>query len=272
MQKPNDRLHGQTCIVTGANSGIGEAVATAIGLDGANVVVNYISNPERAEEVAHRISINNKCGDAIAIKCDVSQEDQVQELFRKTIDHFGTVDICIPNAGLQRDSPMHEMSLADWQLVIDVNLTGQFLCAREALREFLRRGMRPEVSSSLGKIINMSSVHQIIPWAGHVNYAASKGGIVMLMESICQEYASKKVRCNSIAPGAIKTDINKDAWSTKESLDKLNLLIPYKRIGFPEDIGSAAVWLASDESEYINGTTIYVDGGMTCYPGFTTNG
>jgi len=272
MQKPNDRLRGQTCIVTGANSGIGEAVAMAIGLDGANVVVNYISNPEKAEEVAHQISINNKCGEAIAIKCDVSKEDQVQDMFKKTVDHFGTVDICIPNAGLQRDAPMHEMSLADWQLVIDVNLTGQFLCAREALREFLRRGMRSEVSSSLGKIINMSSVHQIIPWAGHVNYAASKGGIVMLMESICQEYASKKVRCNSIAPGAIQTDINKNAWSTKEALDKLNMLIPYKRIGVPEDIGSAAVWLASDESEYINGTTIYVDGGMTCYPGFTTNG
>lgn len=158
------------------------------------------------------------------------------------------------------------------ELVIDVNLTGQFLCAREAIREFLRRGPRPEVSKSLGKIIHMSSVHQIIPWAGHANYAASKGAIVMLMESICQQYAPQKVRCNSIAPGAIKTDINKEVWSDPESMKELYQLIPYKRIGEPEDIGSVAAWLASDESEYINGTTVFVDGGMTCYPGFTTNG
>jgi glucose 1-dehydrogenase len=272
MQKPNKRLAGQTCIVTGANSGIGEAVAIALGREGANVVVNYISNPEIAEEIAHKISLDNICGEAIAIKCDVSKEDQVIEMFKQTVSHFGTVDICVPNAGLQRDSPMHEMTLDQWQLVIDVNLTGQFLCARESIREFLRRGMRPDVSKSLGKIIQMSSVHQIIPWAGHANYAASKGGILMLMQSICQEYAPLKVRCNNIAPGAIKTPINKSAWETPEALAELNKLIPYKRIGIPEDIGSTAVWLASDESEYINGTTIFVDGGMTCYPGFTTNG
>ena len=272
MQKPNNRLEGQTCIVTGANSGIGEAVATAMGLDGANVVVNYIVDPEKAEEVAHTIGKNNKCGDAIAIKCDVSKEEEVQDMFKKAIGHFGTIDICVPNAGLQRDSAMHEMSLADWQKVIDVNLTGQFLCAREAIKEFLKRGMRPEVSKSLGKIIHMSSVHQIIPWAGHVNYAASKGGIRMLMESICQEYAPRKIRCNSLGPGAIKTGINQSAWGTEEALDNLYKLIPYKRIGIPEDIGAAAVWLASDESEYVNGTTLFVDGGMTCYPGFTTNG
>ena len=272
MQKPNKRLIGQTCIVTGSSSGIGEAIALAMGEDGANVVVNYHSNKEDAEETAHKISKSNLSGEAIAIKCDVSKEDDVLSMFKQTIDHFGTVDICVPNAGLQKDCALHEMSLKDWQTVIDVNLTGQFLCVREALREFLKRGMRPEVSKSLGKIIHMSSVHQIIPWAGHANYAASKGAIAMLMETICQEYAPQKVRCNSIAPGAIKTPINKSAWETPEALEKLNKLIPYKRIGVPEDIGSAAVWLASDESEYINGTTIYVDGGMTCYPGFTTNG
>ena len=272
MQKPNDRLAGQTCIVTGANSGIGEAVAIAMGRDGANVVVNYVSNPEIAEEIAHKISMDYLCGDAIAIKCDVSKEDQVIAMFKQTVNHFGTVDICVPNAGLQRDAPLHEMTMEQWQMVIDVNLTGQFLCAREAIREFLKRGIRPDVSKSLGKIIHMSSVHQIIPWAGHANYAASKGAIQMLMESICQEYASHKIRCNSIAPGAIKTSINKMAWDTPEGIKNLNKLIPYKRIGIPEDIGRATVWLASDESEYINGTTIFVDGGMTCYPGFTTNG
>lgn len=272
MQKPNERLQGQTCIVTGASSGIGKAVATAIGLEGANVVINYNSHAEEAEEIAHTINESKESGEAIVFKCDVSKEDQVNKMFKKCIDHFGTVDICIPNAGIQKDSPFHEMSLEDWQLVIDVNLTGQFLCAREAIREFLRRGMRPDVSNSLGKIIHMSSVHQLIPWAGRVNYAASKGGLVMLMESICQEYGSKKVRCNSIAPGAVKTKINEDVWSDQESLEKLKKLIPYNRIGVPEDIGSTAVWLASDESEYINGTTIFVDGGMTCYPGFTANG
>ena len=272
MQNPNKRLVGQTCIVTGANSGIGEAVAIAMGKEGANVVVNYVTHPEIAEQVAHKISQDNSCGEAITIKCDVSNELEVEQMFKKTINHFGTVDICVPNAGLQKDSSLHEMALKDWQLVIDVNLTGQFLCARAAIQEFLRRGIRPEVSKSLGKIIHMSSVHQIIPWAGHANYAASKGAVVMLMESICQEYAPLKVRCNSIAPGAIKTPINQNAWETPEALTNLNKLIPYKRIGIPEDIGSTAAWLASDESEYINGTTIFVDGGMTCYPGFTTNG
>lgn len=272
MQKPNKRLEGQTAIVTGANSGIGEAIAIALGRDGANVVVNYVSHPEVAEEVTHKINTDDLCGEAIAIQCDVSKEDQVHTMFKQAINHFGTVDICIPNAGLQKGSFLHEMKLEDWQLVLDVNLTGQFLCAREAIREFLRRGMRPKISKSLGKIIHTSSVHQIIPWAGHANYAATKGAINMLMKSICQEYAPQKVRCNSIAPGAIKTPINKSAWETPEALEELNKLIPYKRIGVPEDIGGAAAWLASDESEYVNGTTIFVDGGMTCYPGFTTNG
>lgn len=271
-QKPNERLHGQTAIVTGANSGIGLAVAQALAKDGANVIVNYVSNPEKAEELAHNISQDSICGESIAIKADVSKEDQVIDMFKKTIDKFGTVDILVNNAGLQRDFAMHEMPLKEWQLVIDVNLTGQFLCAREALKEFLKRGMRPDVSKALGKIIHMSSVHEIIPWAGHANYASSKGAIVMLMQTIAQEYGPKKVRANSIAPGAIQTPINKEAWETKEALDELNQLIPYKRIGQPSDIGAAAVWLASDESDYINGTTLFVDGAMTCYPGFTTNG
>lgn len=271
-QKPNKRLTGQTAIVTGANSGIGKAVAMALGQDGANVVVNYVSNPEGAEEIAHSICGHELCGNGIAIKADVSKEDEVEAMFKQTIDHFGTVDICVANAGLQRDYPMHEMPLKDWQLVLDVNLTGQFLCARAAIREFLRRGLRPEVSSALGKIIHMSSVHEVIPWAGHANYAASKGAVIMLMKSIAQEYGPKKIRTNSIAPGAIQTPINRDAWETPEALEKLYELIPYKRIGVPSDIGSAAAWLASDESDYINGSTLFVDGAMTCYPGFTTNG
>ena len=272
MQKPNKRLEDQTCIVTGSSDGIGEAVAKAMGMEGGNIVVNYHSSKEEAEEVAHWISTNSNCGSAIVVKCDVSKEDDVKNMFKQTIAEFGTVDVCVANAGMQLDHPLHEMPLKDWQRVIDVNLTGQFLCAKEAIIEFKRRGMRPEVSKSLGKIIHMSSVHEVIPWAGHANYAASKGGLVMLMQTICQEYGPDKVRCNSIAPGAIKTDINKEVWSTKEGRDGMLKLIPYKQIGVPDDIGSVASWLATDESEYINGTTIFVDGGMTCYPGFTANG
>ena len=272
MQKPNERLKNQTAIVTGSSTGIGASVALALGRDGANVVVNYNSSEKEAQEVADQINADDTCGEAIIFQCDVSKEDAVKAMFKKTIEKFGTVDILVANSGLQKDAALHEMTLKDWQLVIDVNLTGQFLCVREAIKEFMRRGMREGVSKSLGKIIHMSSVHQIVPWAGHANYAASKGAINMLMESICQEYAPLKVRCNSIAPGFIKTDINKDAWDSENATDKLFKLIPYKRLGVPEDVGSTAAWLASDESEYINGTTLFVDGGMTCYPGFTTNG
>ncbi|MAC65433.1 MULTISPECIES: SDR family oxidoreductase [Zunongwangia] len=272
MQKPNQRLKGQTCIVTGSSSGIGKAVAIAIGKEGANVIINYHSSKEEAEEVAHEISECKLSGDSIVVKADVGKENEVKKIFKAGINKFGTIDICVPNAGMQQDAALHEMTLDQWNEVININLTGQFLACREAIKEFMRRGMRPEVSKSLGKIIHMSSVHEIIPWAGHANYAASKGGIEMLMKTICQEYAPKKVRCNSIAPGAIKTDINKDVWETKEGREQMKKVIPYNKIGEPEDIGSVAAWLASDESEYINGATIFVDGGMTCYPGFTNNG
>lgn len=272
MHRPNQRLKDQTCIVTGASSGIGRAVAKAMGVEGANVVVNYHQGKAGAEEVADWIKKDPRCGDAIIFQCDVSKEKDVEAMFKKAVSHFGTVDVCVANAGIQIDHPLHEMPLDAWQKVIDVNLTGQFLCAREAIREFLGRGMRKKVSKSLGKIIHMSSVHEEIPWAGHANYAASKGALLMLMESICQEYAPQKIRCNSIAPGAIKTDINKNVWESEKGKKEMLKLIPYKRIGTPEDIGSVASWLASDESDYINGTTIFVDGGMTCYPGFATNG
>lgn len=268
--KENPKLATQTALVTGANSGIGQGVAIAMGQDGANVIVNYITHPEAAEAVVNEIKKNGS--DAIAIKADVSNESEVQSMFQQAIAHFGTIDILVNNAGLQKDAAFTEMSLADWQLVINVNLTGQFLCAREAVKEFLKRGIVKERSVAAGKIICMSSVHQVIPWAGHVNYAASKGGIDMMMKSMAQELAPQKIRINSIGPGAIQTPINKGAWSTPEALKSLLTLIPYGRIGNPEDIGKVAVWLASDESDYLTGTTIFADGGMLLYPGFTTNG
>ncbi len=263
-------LAGQPALVTGANSGIGYAVAKALAAAGAPVAVNYVVDPGAAERVVAEIRAAG--GRAMAIRADVGREDEVEAMFRAAIAAFGTIHILVNNAGIQRDAPFVEMTLRDWETVIAVNLTGQFLCAREAAREFLRRGVVPEVSCAAGKIICMSSVHEVIPWAGHVNYASSKGGVMMLMKSIAQELAPRRIRVNSICPGAIRTPINTSVWSTPQALANLLTLIPYGRIGEPGDIGRAAVWLASDESDYVNGTSVFVDGGMTLFPGFSTNG
>lgn len=263
-------LVGQTALVTGGSSGIGRAVAIALGHAGANVVVNYHSKPDEAEQVVVEIE---RCGTrAIAVKADVSEETEVLRLFAQTRERFENLDILVNNAGLQRDAPFHELTVKDWDTVINVNLRGQFLCAREAVRLFLRQGVRPDVSVAAGKIICISSVHDVIPWAGHVNYAASKGGVMLMMKSVAQEVAPQRIRVNSICPGAIRTPINVEAWSTAEAYGDLMRLIPYKRIGEPVEIGRAAVWLASDDSDYITGASIYVDGGMTLYPGFETGG
>ncbi|MBI3770219.1 MAG: glucose 1-dehydrogenase [Deltaproteobacteria bacterium] len=267
---PSRVLDGQRALVTGANSGIGAEVAKALAAAGAKVGVNYVTAKEQAEQVVAEIAAAG--GEAIALFADVSKEDQVQAMFREMLAAFGTIDVLVNNAGLQRDSAFHEMTLAQWQFVLDVNLTGQFLCSREAIREFLRRGMVPDVSCTLGKIICMSSVHEIIPWGGHANYAASKGGVGMLMRTLAQEYGPHHIRVNSINPGAIKTPINRSAWETPEAERSLLTLIPYGRVGVVADIGKAAVWLASDDSDYVTGHTLYVDGGMTLYPGFSTNG
>jgi glucose 1-dehydrogenase len=267
---PLKPLKNQKALVTGANSGIGEACALALGAAGADVVVNYVVRPEEAERVVKNIRHNGTR--AIAFQADISQENQVQAMFAEMLKEFGTVDILVNNAGLQRDSRFQDMTLEQWNTVIAINLTGQFLCAREAVREFLRRGVVPEVSTAAGKIICMSSVHEVIPWGGHVNYAASKGGVMQLMKSMAQELAPKKIRVNSIAPGAVKTPINRTAWETAAAEAELLRLIPEGRVGVPEDIARAAVWLASDDSDYVTGTTLFVDGGMTLYPGFATGG
>jgi glucose 1-dehydrogenase len=264
------RLAGQKALVTGASSGIGEAVAMALGAAGADVVVNYVTNPDAAEAVAARIRAGGV--QALAIRADVSREDEVQAMFRRMLDTWGTVDILVNNAGLQKDAAFTDMTLQQWNTVLDVNLTGMFLCAREAAREMIRRGVREAVSSAAGKIICMSSVHERIPWAGHVNYAASKGGVKAFMESLAQELAPHRIRVNSIAPGAIQTPINRAVWETAAALKELLELIPYGRIGQPEDIGKVAVFLASDASDYIHGQTIFVDGGMTLYPEFARGG
>jgi glucose 1-dehydrogenase len=263
-------LKGQKAIVTGASSGIGKSIAVALGQSGADVVVNYVSGEDAALGVVEEVQ---RCGSkAYAHKADVSQEGAVREMFERAVSQLGAVDIVVNNAGLQKDAPFHEMTLDQWNKVIGVNLTGQFLCSREAVRIFRRQGVRKGVSCAAGKIVCISSVHEVIPWAGHVNYAASKGGVMLMMKSIAQEVAPFRIRVNSIAPGAIRTPINMEAWGTDAAYKELLKLIPYKRIGEPEEIGRAAVWLASDDSDYVHGVTLFIDGGMTLYPGFETGG
>ncbi|MFF8513352.1 SDR family oxidoreductase [Streptomyces sp. NPDC015492] len=267
---PARLLHGQKALVTGANSGIGRATAVGLARAGADVVVNYVADRTAAQEVVDEIaSLGVR---AAAYEADVSQEEQVVAMVDRMVDEFETIDILVANAGLQRDARFTEMTLDQWQKVLDVNLTGQFLCAREATKEFRRRGVVPEVSRSAGKIICMSSVHQLIPWAGHVNYASSKGGVLMMMQTLAQELAPEGIRVNAVAPGAIRTPINRAAWETPEASEELLRLIPYDRIGEPEDIARAVVALASDLMDYVVGTTLYVDGGMTLFPGFATGG
>lgn len=263
-------LMGQKALVTGANSGIGKGIAIALAHAGADVVVNYRNNPEVLDAVRREAE---HCGSkVIAHQADVSDEAQVKEMFRRAVSEFGTLDILVNNAGLQQDAPFDQMTLRQWNTVIGVNLTGQFLCAREAVREFKRRGVRRDVSCAAGKIVCVSSVHEVIPWAGHVNYAASKGGVMLMMKSIAQEVAPYRIRVNSICPGAIRTPINREAWETPTAYADLLKLIPYKRIGEVEDVARVAVWLASDDADYVHGASIFVDGGMTLYPGFEAGG
>jgi len=263
-------LRGQKALVTGANSGIGEGVARALGAAGASVAVNYVSSPDAARRVVDDIKATGS--DALAIRADVSKEADVEAMFAEMLAAWGSLDILVSNAGLQRDAALTEMTLEQWNTVIGVNLTGAFLCARAAARAMIERGIRAQISRAAGKIVFVSSVHEIIPWAGHANYAASKGGVKLFMQTLAQELAPHGIRVNSIAPGAIMTPINRAAWVTPEALAALVKLIPYGRIGTPDDIGRAATWLVSDDADYVHGQTLVVDGGMTLYPEFAHGG
>jgi glucose 1-dehydrogenase len=275
-RNPARPLEGRRAIVTGASRGIGAAIALACGAAGARVLVNYAGSADEAQEVARQIAGPGKRSSdeqrALCVRADVSREDQVEAMFAAAINAWGSVDLLVNNAGIQKDAPAHDMTLADWQRVIDVNLTGAFLCARAAVREFRRRGTPAPGARAVGTILCISSVHEIIPWAGHVNYATTKAGIQMLVKTLAQEYAAERIRVNGIAPGAIRTDINPAAWETPRAAAALLKLIPYGRIGDPDDIARAAVWLASDDADYVNGTTLLVDGGMALYPAFRGGG
>ncbi len=264
-------LQGQKALVTGASKGLGAAVAVGLAQAGADVLINYYSDEAGAREVA--AEVERAGSKAVLFKADVAKEDQVQDMFETLDDKFGRIDICVPNSGIQLNAPSHEMTMKQWERVIGINLTGQFLCCRESIKRFLGQGINKDISYSAGKIICMSSVHDIIPWEGHVNYAAAKGGIMLMLKSLAQEYAHNKIRVNGLSPGAIRTPMNVEKLTSPEAFeDQLLRLIPYKRIGEPEDVARAAVWLASDASDYVNGSTIYVDGGMCLYPGFIGGG
>jgi glucose 1-dehydrogenase len=262
-------LEGQFALVTGASTGIGAGVARSLAAAGATVGVNFHGHREEAEAVVHDIAALE--GRALAMHADVSDEDEVVSMIDAFCREFGRLDIVVANAGIQVDARVEDMTGAMWDRVMDVNLRGYFLCAREAVRRFLAQQACAH-SRARGKIVFTSSVHEVIPWAGHVNYASSKGGVMMLMKTLAQEVAGRGIRVNSIAPGAIRTPINREAWETEEARAKLLELIPYGRIGEPEDIGRAVAWLVSDDADYVVGTTLFVDGGMTLYPGFRDNG
>ena len=265
-------LHNQVAIITGASSGIGTGIAKSLAEAGATVVINHSS--EKSLESAQKVlnEITEAGGNGMTYQCDVSKEDEVVKMFKDVIAEFGTVDILVNNAGIQKDAKFTEMTLDDWNAVMSVNLNGHFLCSREAIKEFMRRGIDTSRSVACGKIIHISSVHEVIPWAGHANYAASKGAIKMLMQTLAQEYGPDKIRVNSIGPGAIQTPINKPAWETTDALNSLLELIPYNRIGQPRDIGNLAAFLASDLADYISGASIFVDGGMTSLESFADGG
>lgn len=262
-------LTGQTALVTGASSGLGRAAAKALASAGAVTIINHPPRPDSASKASDLVAeIEAAGGKAVAMAADVTHEDQVARMFDDIVQRYGTIHIVVANAGIERGAPIAEMSYDDWKAVIDVNLNGAFLTARAAVREFLRRGPVPELSRATGKIIFTSSVHEFIPWAFQSNYTASKGGVSQLMRTLAQELGPRKIRVNAVDPGAIKTHINAAAWQTDSARDQLVKLIPYGRIGDPEDVARAIVWLASDMSDYVVGTSLVVDGGMSLYPSF----
>ncbi|HEX8141893.1 MAG TPA: SDR family oxidoreductase [Pyrinomonadaceae bacterium] len=253
------RLEGRRALVTGANSGIGRAIALRLGLEGAGVVVNYLVQPEEAEKVV--TEIEGAGSKALAINADVSDEGQVEEMFRRAAEALGGLDILVNNAATEMRRPFLEMPLEDWRRVIEVDLTGPFLCSQRAARLMVESGAG-------GSIVNITSVHQRIPWGGYAHYCAAKAGLEMLTKTIALELATENVRVNSVAPGAIATPLNREVWSEPEMMSDLLNKIPVRRAGEVEEIASVVAFLCSDESSYMTGQTVYVDGGMTLYPAF----
>lgn len=252
-------LKDKVVVITGSSTGIGKAMAIRFGKEQGKVVINYRSREEEAEEVKQLVE--EAGGHAITVRGDVSVEEDVVHLIQTAVDHFGQLDVMINNAGVENQVPSHELTLDDWKKVMDVNLTGAFLGSREALKYFVKNERK-------GNIINMSSVHEMIPWPSFVHYASSKGGMKLMTETLALEYAPKGIRVNNIGPGAINTPINATKFADPKQRKDVESMIPMGYIGEPEEIAAVAAWLASSESSYVTGITLFADGGMTKYPSF----
>ena len=254
-----DSLKDKVVLITGAASGLGRGMAERFGKEQAKVVINYHSDKHDYNAIID--TIKSYGGDAAAVQGDVSNEEDVKKMIDFAVETFGSLDVMINNAGMENQVESHQLSLEDWQKVIDINLTGAFLGSREALKYMVENNIK-------GSIINMSSVHDRIPWPQFVHYAASKGGVKLMTETLAMEYAPHGIRVNSICPGAIKTPINAEKFDDPEQREQVEDMIPLGKIGNPEQIAACAVWLASDEASYVTGLSLYADGGMTLYPSF----
>ena len=257
---PKVLLEGRRAIVTGAASGIGRATAERLGAEGASVCVNYYSDDDApaAEEVVGAIRAHGPR--ALAIQADVGEEEQAKRLVAAAAEELGGLDLLVNNAGIENKAPLLDLSLEDWERILTTNLTGSFLCLREAASVMAAGGG--------GVVVNISSVHEFIPWPGYAHYCASKGGVKLLMETAARELAPYGIRVANVAPGAIATPINKEVLDDPEAKRAVEGEVPLGRFGEPGEIAAAVAWVASDEASYVTGTTIVVDGGMSLYPRF----
>lgn len=259
-------LKAKNVLVTGATSGIGQVIAVRFAQEGANVALNYRQSPKDVEDTQELIDqacsqVRSCGGRELPVQADVSQEAEVTQMVATVVEAFGSLDILINNAGIQKEAAAHSVEIQDFDQVINVNLKGAYLCAREAIKHFL-------FQNSGGVIINISSVHEIIPRPQYVSYSVSKGGMGNLTKTLALEYANQKIRVNGVGPGATITPIN-EAWiHDPEEKAKVERHIPMGRAGTSEEIAAAVTFLASDEATYITGQTLFVDGGLTLYPDF----
>ncbi|MEM1309850.1 MAG: glucose 1-dehydrogenase [Cyanobacteria bacterium P01_C01_bin.70] len=258
-------LRGKTAIITGASSGIGQAIAMRLGAEGCNVVINYRSDAEGAAKTAQAAQQQAQSAGCeiktLTVQADVSQEDDIRRLLQESIDAFGTVNIFVNNAGIQIEAASHEVETEAFDKVINVNLRGAYLCSREVIQQFLKQ-RQP------GVIINVSSVHEVIPRPQYISYSISKGGLGNLTRTLALEYAHQGIRVNAIAPGATETPINSDWVDDPQKEAEVNSHIPLGRPGTPEEMAAATAFLVSDEATYITGQTLYIDGGLTLYADF----
>ncbi|HTB69583.1 MAG TPA: glucose 1-dehydrogenase [Solirubrobacteraceae bacterium] len=261
-RRPDDArlLDGRRALVTGGDSGIGEGVCFELAAHGAAVAVNYVGAPDAAEKIVGELE--DAGAEALAVRMDVASESDVQRAFAEARNAFGGIDLLVNNAGVEHPYVLLDMPLEAWQKVIDVNLTGAFLCAREAAR-----AMRDEQRG--GTIVNVSSVHEQIAWERFSHYCASKGGMKLFAQSIAKELAPLGIRVVNVAPGAVDTPINKSVLENPEESATVLSEVPLGRWGHVEDVARAVAWLASEQASYVTGATLFVDGGMTLYPRFT---